>query len=130
MSLLAAGPLVVLAALGAGGAGAVLRYLTSLLLSRPAARLPWAVLVVNVAGSALGGALLGLGSALDPALFLVLAGGFAGGFTTFSTLAVETFQLAERGRLPAAQLSVFAHLALGVGAAAAAFAITAQLVVG
>lgn len=119
---------VVAAVLLAGGAGALLRYGISVLFAPGPgrlSRLPLAVLIVNVLGSALCGALLGLGGALDAELRLVLVTGFAGGLTTFSTFSVETVQLVLEGRARTAVASVAANLVLGVGAAAIAYAITA-----
>jgi len=115
---------VILAALVAGAAGAVLRYLVTLGVGRRRARLPWAVLVVNVVGSGIGGAALALGQlgAIDEGLRLIVLGGFCGGLTTFSTLSVETVRLVLDGRRAAAVASVAANLALGVGAAAATWA--------
>lgn len=122
-------PALVVAAVAGGALGALARYGVSLTLARPRARLPWAVLVVNVAGSALGGVLLALAAhgTVDPGIRFVLFGGVAGGLTTFSTLSVETLQLLARGRRRAAAASVAANLALGVGAAAAGFAVTTAL---
>lgn len=120
---------VIAAALGAGALGALARYGTTVLLGHPRARIPWAVLTVNVAGSALGGVLLALASAgvLDPDLRFVIFGGFAGGLTTFSTLSVETLQLASRGQLRAAVVSLAGNLVLGIAGAGAGFALTLAL---
>jgi fluoride exporter len=106
---------IVAAAIAAGALGAVIRYGLSLVV-----RAPWAVLAVNVAGSAIGGALLAI--APDD-LQLVLLSGLCGGLTTFSTLSVETVQLAEEGRVRTAVLSVALNLVLGVAAAASGYAI-------
>lgn len=115
---------ILFAALVAGAAGAVLRYLVTLGDGRRRARLPWAVLIVNVVGSAIGGAALALGQlgVLDDGLRLIVLGGFCGGLTTFSTLSVETVQLVLDGRRGAAVASITANLALGLGVAAAAWA--------
>jgi CrcB protein len=124
--------IALLAALGAGAIGALARYGVALLVDRTPSdrrrpRLPWAVLVVNVAGSALGGAVLGLAErgALDADLRLVLLGGLAGGLTTFSTLSVETVQLVQDGRSREAVVSVAANVVLGVAAAALGWLLTA-----
>ncbi|HWR84944.1 MAG TPA: CrcB family protein [Rhodoglobus sp.] len=111
--------MIVAAAIAAGALGAAIRYGLSLLI-----RAPWAVLVVNVVGSALGGVLLAV--APDD-LRLVLLSGLGGGLTTFSTLSVETVQLAEEGRLRVAVLSAALNLILGVAAAGAGFAIASSL---
>ncbi|MCW4385508.1 CrcB family protein [Salinibacterium sp. SYSU T00001] len=112
-----------LAVMLAGGLGALLRYGVSLA-QGPQPRFPWAVLVVNVVGSALGGVVLGLGEGLEPGIRLVLLTGFAGGLTTYSTFAVETVQLVLDGKAARAAASVAGNLVLGVGTAAVAFVLT------
>lgn len=114
---------VALVTVAAGGCGAVLRYLVSQWLSRPrderGARFPWAVLTVNVAGSALGGAVLALASQGLPAeAQLVLLSGVCGGLTTFSTFSVETVQLVREGRAGRACVSVVANVIVGFAACA------------
>ena len=94
----------------AGAAGALLRFFTIRLV-----RAPWAVLLVNVVGSFIGGLLIG---ATTGDLRLILLTGFCGGLTTFSTFSVETVQLVMERRLRAAALSVALNLVLGIGAAA------------
>ena len=94
----------------AGAAGALLRFFTIRLV-----RAPWAVLLVNVVGSFIGGLLIG---ATTGDLRLILLTGFCGGLTTFSTFSVETVQLVMERRLSAAALSVALNLVLGIGAAA------------
>jgi CrcB protein len=107
---------IAVAVIVAGGIGAVLRYLTTLLLP-----LPWGVFAVNLAGSAIGGVVLGLADAAawGPGIQQVLITGFCGGLTTFSTFAVETVELVHDGRWRAAVGSAAANLILGVAAAAA-----------
>lgn len=126
---------VAIATIAAGGAGAVLRYLISVSLARAGAvaergavpsgvavpRFPWAVLVVNVVGSALAGAVLALGGTLSPDTQLVLLAGVCGGLTTFSTFSMETVQLVQAGRVGSALGSVSANVAVGVGACALGF---------
>lgn len=81
--------LAVLIAAGAGGLGAVMRWACTAFVS--GRRRPWAVLLVNIAGSALTGlaaALLEHASA-DPLWSAGIVVGFCGGFTTFSTFALD-----------------------------------------
>lgn len=115
-------PALVAVVVAAGGVAAVIRYLVSMTLARisDAESFPWAVLVVNVVGSALGGVVLGLAqhSGVSAELQLVLLTGVCGGITTFSTLGVETIQLVTEGRWRAASLSVGANLLLGLGTCA------------
>ena len=101
----------------AGALGAVLRFLVVRLVPTP-----WAVLVVNVVGSLVGGVLIG---ATSGDLQLILLTGFCGGLTTFSSFTVETVQLVLEGSSKKALLSVGLNLVLGVGAAALGYALTA-----
>ena len=112
-------PLVVAAVLVSGAVGAVLRYALSRALPVRPGHLPGGILIVNVVGSAVAGALIGLAerAALDGDLRLVLVTGFCGGLTTFSTWSVETIELVDGGRWRAAILNVVMTLALGIAAA-------------
>jgi len=119
---------LVAAALVAGAAGAALRYAVSLEAVRRKASLPWAVLIVNSAGSLVAGVAISLADALgDPSIRLVLLAGFAGGLTTFGTLTVESIQLVVDGKWRVAAGSVAANLAVGVLALVAGWAATAAL---
>lgn len=89
-------PLAFLALAGAGGVGAGLRYLVDAGVGAFArARFPWGILIVNVSGSFALGVLTGAVAASD--LTWILGSGLLGGYTTFSTVAVETWLLGERG---------------------------------
>ena len=102
---------------GAGGfAGSALRYLISRLM------LPWAVssgfpfstLTVNVAGSLLIGALMGLGLSGGWALLCIV--GFCGGFTTFSAFSLETVTLLRTGSYLPAALYMWSSMVLSIAA--------------
>lgn len=116
-------PLIVAAVLVAGAVGAVLRYALSRAFPVRPGHLPGGILLVNVVGSGVAGALIGLAerAALDGDLRLVLVTGFCGGLTTFSTWSVETIELLDGGRWRAAILNVIATLMLGLAAAAGMF---------
>jgi CrcB protein len=63
--------------------------------------------------------LTGLGATIVPAdLAVVLGTGLLGGYTTFSTVSVETVLLAQRGRRAAATVNLAGTLALSLLAAA------------
>ncbi|MEV5070489.1 CrcB family protein [Microbacterium sp. LMI12-1-1.1] len=110
-------PWLLLAAL-AGGVGAGLRYVVDRLLTPTGGvRFPWGILVVNVSGSFALGVITGLGAAIAPELSLVLGLGLLGGYTTFSTVSVETVLIAQRRRRRDAALNLFGTLALAVLAA-------------
>ena len=110
--------------LAAGGAlGSVARALVGWAL--PAGRLPWATIAINIAGSLLIGWLMGKISPLNEAnlrahSFWVV--GICGGFTTFSTFAVQALRLGEGAPLSALAY-VAASIILGLLAAAAGLAI-------
>ena len=110
--------IVVVAAVAAGAVASVIRYLVTRVVTAP-----WGVLVVNVVGSGVGGAVLGLSerAALGDDLRLILLGGFCGGLTTFSTWSVESIQLVRDRKWRVAALSIGANLILGIAAAALAY---------
>lgn len=87
---------------GAGGfAGAVLRYLLSLVPVPEPAGFPLVTLFINVIGALVIGVLAGLAGkaeGLSPELLLLLKVGVCGGFTTFSTFALETTNLFSGGK--------------------------------
>lgn len=108
----------------AGGAGAVARLvLDGVVKARAGAGYPVGTMVINLSGSLLLGLVVGLsGTLLPEPARLVLGTGFLGGYTTFSTAAVETVRLAAEGRRwPAAAhglgmlLAAVALAALGLG---------------
>ncbi len=87
---------------GFGGfLGANSRYLLSTWIAKSIdATLPWGTLVVNITGSMLIGAFLLWISErvlVSPDLRLLVAVGFCGSYTTFSSFAYETVVLFEQG---------------------------------
>lgn len=92
----------VLAAIAVGGAiGASTRYLIGLGWPAPSGSLPWATVVINVTGCALIGVLMVLVAEVWVAHRLIrpfVGTGILGGFTTFSTYAVDIQQLIADGR--------------------------------
>jgi fluoride exporter len=82
--------------------------------------------VVNVAGSAVIGLLLGLADV--PAGVLALVGtGFCGTLTTFSTFGADVVRLGEERRTGATAAYLGGTLVLGIGAAAAAYGLAGLL---
>ncbi len=81
--------------------------------------LPLGTILVNVTGSFLLGALIVViarqGDRAEP-MRLLLAVGFCGGYTTFSTFSAETVGLLESGAGQLALLNVAASVALALGA--------------
>lgn len=85
----------VLVAVGAG-LGAALRYVVSTLLDPPTERrgLPVGTLLVNAVGSTLLGGFAAL--SLSGHAWAFAATGFCGGLTTYSSFAVQTYELGWR----------------------------------
>ena len=75
---------------------------------------PWATIVVNTVGCALLAAIVSSPRSLPTTD--ALAVGFCGGLTTFSTLAVESVELADDGRTGIAAVYVVASLGAGMAA--------------
>ncbi|MBM7806525.1 CrcB protein [Geodermatophilus bullaregiensis] len=103
-------------------AGAPLRLLVTRLAARSHHDPALGTLAVNVAGSAVLGVLLGLGSA--PSWVLALVGtGFCGTLTTFSAFGADVVRLVEERAVGRALAYVTASLVLGLAAAAAGCAL-------
>lgn len=104
---------------GAGGAlGSVLRYWVTKTWPATGVGFPVGTFMVNVAGSAVLGFLVGyLGSSAHPDVRLGLFVGLLGGFTTFSTFAVESGGLVRGGFAGTAALYVVISLVIGLVAA-------------
>ena len=98
--------------------GGALRYAVSLIMkSITAQTYPWATLSVNLIGCFLLGlifALFGKYSSVNSTLCLLLATGFCGGFTTFSTFANESLQMLQCGNILGFFAYVLASLVLGI----------------
>lgn len=105
-----------------GGLGAVLRYIiTTQAAMRLSGLFPWGTLIVNTVGSLLMGFIMGFlinrAWSLGESARLLLAVGFLGGFTTFSSFSMETVTLLKGGSLLLAMLNIGASLLLGLTAA-------------
>jgi len=91
--------------------GANLRYLIGQSTARFfSSSFPYGTLVINVTGSFVLGFFLVLTSErilADPRWRLLIAVGFCGGYTTFSSYAYETFALFEQGQWLASALNIF-----------------------
>jgi CrcB protein len=100
--------------------GAPLRLLATRVAGRDGRDPAPGTLVVNVAGSAILGALLGL-SAVPAGVVALVGAGFCGTLTTFSTFGLDVVRLIEERRLGRAVAYLAATLVLGLGAAAGAY---------
>jgi CrcB protein len=112
-------PLVsIMAVAGGGGAGATLRYLTTVVGTRLfGTRFPVGTVVVNLGGCLLAGLLVGLLErrlVLSPTAELLVFTGFLGAFTTLSTFSMETMSLLRDGNWGLAATHVLLNAVLGV----------------
>jgi len=105
----------------AGALGASTRYLVDHLVStRLSGVFPWGTFTINVSGSFLAGLVTGLllAGRVSAATATVVAGGFLGAYTTFSTAMYETARLLEDGATRVAFGNLLLPLAASVAAAA------------
>ena len=112
---------------GIGGfIGSVCRYLIGLIPLSPSNGFPVKTLVINVAGAfAIGliAAAAAKNADISPRIVLLLKTGICGGFTTFSTFALEISDLVRGGSWAAAAAYMLLSLLLGVAAVFAAEAL-------
>ncbi len=118
----------IILAIAAGGAvGAVLRHLInvqSMLWFGPG--FPWSTLFVNVVGSFLMGVLVETSALVwspGPAMRAMIAVGFLGALTTFSSFSLDVGALYGRGDLLTAFVYVALSVVLSIGAFFAALAL-------
>jgi CrcB protein len=106
---------IIYLALG-GAAGTLSRYYVGLVITNATgARTPGTVMI-NVVGSFAIGLFLMLSAerSWSNALVLLVAVGFLGGFTTFSTFTWQTYELIQSGEVAQAMLNVGASLIVGM----------------
>ena len=103
---------------GVGGAvGAVLRYLIGFIPMNKSGVFPVNTFLINLVGSFAIGAIAALAlrtDRMDPKLVLFLKTGICGGFTTFSSFALETGDLIGSGNTAAAVIYAVLSIILGV----------------
>ena len=102
-----------------GGIGSVLRYLVGKLFQGLLGTFPTGTMTVNVIGSLLIGILVGYGlknGGLSEPQTLLLVTGFCGGFTTFSTFALENQTFLKTGDYTSFVIYTFGSLFLGISA--------------
>lgn len=111
-----------------GGAGSILRFLISQVVSRYLSTpFPWGTFAVNVIGSFLAGLILSTfhqhtNHASEWRLFLMT--GFCGGFTTFSAFTAENLALLQSGQVLTAIIYVLSSVLISLLAIWAGFACT------
>lgn len=99
-----------------GGVGSVLRYILGKFLNSPETGIPYGTFAANILGSLLIGIILGLAAknnTLNSSQTLILATGFCGGFTTFSTFAYENHVLLKSGDFTSFAIYTIASFAVG-----------------
>ena len=100
-----------------GAIGACLRYGAGLLIARPTSLFPWATWSINILGCFLAGVFFALSQrypALQNETRLFVMVGIFGGFTTFSSFGLETFQLIRQGQMSMAVMYSLSSLIVGV----------------
>jgi CrcB protein len=104
--------------IGVGGfAGAIVRYLLDVQITQRFAAFPWGTLTGNVSGSFMVGLLFALiveRAAMPAELRGPLLIGFLGAYTTFSTLALESWRMIEDGAWLLAALNLGVSVAIGM----------------
>ena len=111
-----------------GGIGACLRYLIGLIPLKESFTFPVKTLFINLLGCFVIGLIAAIAAkttSLSPRTVLFIKTGLCGGFTTFSTFALETETLLKIGHIGLAILYVALSVVVGVG-----LAFAGQLVVG
>ncbi len=101
-----------------GGIGSVFRYLASVLTQKYVqSAFPWATFIVNVLGCLIIGLLIGIlakQEAENTTVKWLFVTGFCGGFTTFSTFALENIKLFQSGNTLLALLYIALSVLLGI----------------
>lgn len=113
-----------------GAIGASLRYAAGLWLAKPDQVFPWTTWAVNLIGCFLAGVFFALTlkyPVLQQEARLFLLVGVLGGFTTFSSFGLETFQLIRAEQVLLALIYALSSLIVGVMVLIIAFYL-AQLV--
>ena len=100
-----------------GAIGASLRYGAGFLMSKPHSVFPWATWFINLLGCFLAGIFFAFSQrypVLQNEARLLLMVGILGGFTTFSSFGLETFQLIRQGQFPIAFVYTVSSVIVGV----------------
>ena len=113
---------------GFGGfIGTCLRFLTGKLAHViTVSAFPWGTFAVNIIGSFVIGIFFGLAEKthlISPSMNVFLITGFCGGFTTFSTFSLDTFNLYHTGDLMLAGLNILLNAVICICAVWAGYRI-------
>src|ERR1700761_8695418 len=111
-------PTVIFAVAAGGALGSVTRYLVGIASGRLfGTNFPWGTLIINVTGSFLIGAFVGMFATrweLPQAVRIFLPVGICGGYTTFSTFSLDAWYLMERGQNAASLAYMLSSVVLSV----------------
>lgn len=100
-----------------GAIGSMCRYALSVMIPVTTGQLPWATWWANILGCAGAGLFLAISerfAILQGDARLLLLVGFLGGFTTFSSFSVETFQMLRHNEIILAMSYVTSSLIIGL----------------
>lgn len=102
---------------GIGGfAGSVLRYKIGTFISiKTTSGFPWGTFCINLTGAFLIGLLISSALKGQQMTMLLLVTGFCGGFTTFSTFALENLKLLQSGQWAVFLSYILFSLICGIG---------------
>ena len=115
-------PVVWLGVAALGGTGAVLRFFVDgRVASRTRSGFPFGTLAVNLSGAAVLGLVSGL--ALHPDAALLGGTALVGSYTTFSTLALESWRMLQDGAWLTASINLGGSVLLGLLAVVAGVAL-------
>jgi CrcB protein len=105
-----------LAVAAGGAAGSVCRYWLGLLCGSVFSKFPVGTFIINVTGCFIIGCFVTLSKQrlMREALFVGVTVGFVGGYTTFSTYMLESFNLIEQGSILKAMLNVVGSILVGL----------------
>ena len=97
---------------GTGGAlGSIARYLITCLFTHLCICSELAIFLANVIGSFIIGLLI---PASSNTLYLLMAVGFCGGFTTFSTFSAQAFQMMQSGQRLSSMIYILASVLISL----------------
>ena len=100
-----------------GGMGALARYYVAGWLQPPGAAFNWGIFIVNITGGLLMGMIVEAGALrlnLSPELRSFLTVGILGGYTTFSTFALDSVLLLQKGQYGPAAAYIVGSVSLSI----------------